>query len=76
MSKIGRQAVRGVIRGYQLLVSPVMPPACRYLPTCSDYAMDAVHEHGPFRGLWFALRRVVRCHPWGGDGYDPVPPHR
>ncbi|NIA71278.1 membrane protein insertion efficiency factor YidD [Pelagibius litoralis] len=62
-----------LIRGYQLLVSPFFPPACRYLPTCSDYARQAVSTHGPLRGSWLAGRRLLRCHPWAGWGYDPVP---
>lgn len=65
--------LRALIRGYQLLISPVLPPACRYLPTCSDYAAEAVLRHGALRGSWLALRRLARCHPWGGSGYDPVP---
>jgi len=65
--------LRGLIRGYQLLISPVLPPACRYLPSCSDYAAEAVARHGALRGSWLALRRLARCHPWGGSGYDPVP---
>ena len=62
-----------LIRGYQLLISPFFPPACRYLPTCSAYAREAVIQHGPLRGSWLALRRLARCHPLGGWGYDPVP---
>lgn len=62
-----------LIRGYQLLVSPFFPPACRYLPTCSEYARQAVSAHGPVKGAWLALRRLLRCHPWAGWGYDPVP---
>ena len=62
-----------LIRGYQLLISPMFPPSCRYLPTCTSYAREAVTLHGPVRGGWLALRRLVRCHPWGGSGYDPVP---
>ena len=68
--------LRGLIRAYQFLVSPVLPPACRYLPTCSEYAVDAILAHGAARGSWLALRRLARCHPWGGSGYDPVPPPR
>ena len=66
-------AIRGMIRGYQLLVSPLLPPSCRYYPSCSHYAAEAVAVHGPGHGLFLALRRVLRCHPWGGGGYDPVP---
>jgi len=62
-----------LVRFYQLAVSPWMPAACRYTPTCSAYAIDALREHGPMRGSWLAARRLARCHPWGGFGYDPVP---
>ena len=65
--------LRGVIRAYQLLVSPVLPGACRYHPTCSAYAMEAVTRHGPLRGGWLAVKRLGRCHPWGDAGVDPVP---
>jgi uncharacterized protein len=62
-----------IIRGYQLLVSPLLPPSCRYFPTCSEYARQAVRRHGPLAGGWLAVKRLARCHPWGGLGYDPVP---
>ncbi|MBO5779694.1 MAG: membrane protein insertion efficiency factor YidD [Muribaculaceae bacterium] len=61
------------IRFYQLCISPLLPPACRYTPTCSQYAIEALRKHGPFRGSWMALKRILRCHPWGSSGYDPVP---
>jgi putative membrane protein insertion efficiency factor len=64
----------GLIRAYQLLLSPYLPASCRYHPGCSAYAAQAIAMHGPLRGLWLAVRRIVRCHPWGGMGYDPVPP--
>ena len=64
------------IRFYQLFISPVLPPSCRFHPTCSAYAVEAVMTHGPLRGGWLALKRLARCHPWGGSGYDPVPPLR
>jgi uncharacterized protein len=67
-------ALRVVIGCYQLLISPLLPPSCRYLPSCSDYAVEAIDRHGAFVGLGLALRRFARCHPWGGNGYDPVPP--
>ncbi len=62
-----------VIWAYRLLLSPVLPPACRFAPTCSAYALEALQRHGPLRGSWLAARRILRCHPWGGSGYDPVP---
>lgn len=62
-----------LVRGYQLLVSPLLGPSCRHLPTCSQYALDAMKSHGAGRGLWLAVRRLARCHPWGSSGYDPVP---
>ncbi|MBM4183407.1 MAG: membrane protein insertion efficiency factor YidD [Gemmatimonadetes bacterium] len=66
-----------LVRLYQVAVSPWLPAACRYTPTCSAYAIDALRERGALRGTWLALRRLARCHPWGGFGYDPVPPaHR
>lgn len=61
------------IRFYQLCLSPMFPAACRYTPTCSQYAVEALRRHGPLRGLWLSVRRLARCHPWGGSGYDPVP---
>jgi putative membrane protein insertion efficiency factor len=62
-----------LVRFYQLAISPWTPPACRFTPTCSAYAIDALREHGALRGLWLSIRRIGRCHPWGGYGYDPVP---
>ena len=66
--------LQGLIRLYQLFVSPLLPPGCRYLPTCSAYAAEAIARHGAVQGGWLALRRLLRCHPWGGSGFDPVPP--
>ncbi len=66
--------LRGLVRGYQLLISPIMPGSCRYQPTCSGYALEALGRHGAIKGGWLAIRRISRCHPWGGWGYDPVPP--
>lgn len=62
------------VRAYQLLISPLLPASCRYTPTCSQYAIEALKVHGPLRGSWLAIRRIGRCHPWGGHGHDPVPP--
>ena len=69
-------ALTGVLRAYKLLVSPLLGLNCRYLPSCSDYALEAIKSHGPAAGTWLAAKRLCRCHPWGGDGYDPVPPAR
>ena len=63
-----------LLRGYKRWISPLLPQACRYTPTCSIYMADAIREHGPARGVWLGTRRLCRCHPWGGHGYDPVPP--
>jgi len=65
--------LRAAIRVYQLTVAPILPPSCRYLPSCSHYAAEAIGRHGPWRGSVLAARRLLRCHPWGGTGYDPVP---
>lgn len=65
--------LKGMIRGYQLLVSPLLGHNCRYLPSCSAYGMEAIDRHGPVAGSWLAAKRVCRCHPWGGSGFDPVP---
>ena len=62
-----------LVRFYQLCISPLLPPSCRYTPTCSQYALEALRKYGPFKGLWLTLKRLARCHPWGGSGYDPVP---
>ncbi len=58
---------------YRLLISPLLGPRCRFAPSCSEYALEALQLHGPMKGLWLAARRLARCHPWGGHGYDPVP---
>ncbi|HEX6694936.1 MAG TPA: membrane protein insertion efficiency factor YidD [Longimicrobiales bacterium] len=64
----------GTIRLYQRAISPLLPPACRFTPTCSEYAVQAIEAHGAGKGSWLAVKRLARCHPWGGSGYDPVPP--
>ena len=62
-----------LVRFYQLVISPWLPPACRFTPTCSQYAIEALRKHGLFRGMALTIRRLSRCHPWGGSGHDPVP---
>lgn len=62
-----------IVRGYQLAISPLLPPSCRFYPTCSCYAIEALQRHGAFKGTWLAIRRIVRCHPWHPGGHDPVP---
>ncbi|MDR1006886.1 MAG: membrane protein insertion efficiency factor YidD [Bacteroidales bacterium] len=62
-----------LIRFYQAAISPHLPSACRFTPTCSQYAIEAIRKHGAFKGGLLSLRRILRCHPWGKSGYDPVP---
>jgi hypothetical protein len=62
-----------LVRAYKAMISPWLMPSCRYSPTCSEYAAQAIQKYGAFKGGWLALRRLLRCHPWGGHGYDPVP---
>ncbi|MES2130780.1 MAG: membrane protein insertion efficiency factor YidD [Bacteroidota bacterium] len=61
-----------IIRFYQYSISPLLKPSCRYTPSCSQYGIDAINKYGAFKGSWMALKRILRCHPWGGSGYDPV----
>jgi uncharacterized protein len=72
-STLAARVLIAPIRLYQLAISPLLPPMCRFRPSCSHYAVEALARHGPVRGTWLALRRIARCHPWGGAGYDPVP---
>lgn len=69
-----RAILMGAIRVYKRFISPLLPPACRYEPTCSQYALDAIELYGPWRGTWMAVRRILRCHPFSRGGFDPVPP--
>lgn len=62
-----------LVKFYQYCISPLTPPSCRYVPTCSQYAVEALKKYGPIKGCWLTLKRLLRCHPWGGSGYDPVP---
>ena len=63
----------GIIRLYQLLLSPLLGASCRFTPTCSQYGIEAIKKHGPFKGGWLTLKRIGSCHPWGKHGHDPVP---
>lgn len=73
---LAASALRAAVRVYQLTLSSLATGSCRYAPSCSEYAMEAIGRHGALRGAWLALRRILRCHPWGGAGFDPVPgPH-
>lgn len=85
MGKIGKGSLLQIVKRiaslpflllfkfYQLCISPLKPSCCRFTPTCSQYAIEALRKYGPLKGLWLALKRICRCHPWGGSGYDPVP---
>jgi uncharacterized protein len=68
-----RRLLAGLIRGYQIILSPLLPPSCRFHPSCSQYALEAVTRHGALKGGWLAARRLARCHPFHPGGYDPVP---
>ena len=68
-----RTVLLGLVRFYQLAISPLFPPRCRYVPTCSQYAIEAVQKYGAAKGGYLTAKRLCRCHPWGGSGYDPVP---
>lgn len=65
-----------LIRFYQIAISPLLGKNCRFQPTCSHYTLEALRVHGLFKGLWLGINRILRCHPWGGQGYDPVPPKK
>ncbi|GHA75450.1 membrane protein insertion efficiency factor YidD [Pontibacter akesuensis] len=72
MTWILKKILLALVWMYRNMISPITPAACRYTPTCSQYAVDALNKYGPFKGGWMALKRIGRCHPWGGGGYDPV----
>ena len=69
-------ALRALVVGYRYTLSPLIGQGCRFRPTCSEYAIEALEQHGGLRGGWLAAKRLARCHPWGGSGYDPVPAPR
>ena len=73
MKKIITQLLLLPIYFYQRCISPLLPPVCRFTPTCSQYAVEALKKYGPLKGLWLAIKRICSCHTWGGSGYDPVP---
>lgn len=73
MKKILTKLLLAPIYFYKAAISPMLGPSCRFTPTCSQYAIDALKKHGPFKGLYLTIKRILRCHPWGGSGYDPVP---
>jgi len=73
IKRMPRRLLMGLIWVYQSTIGPTLPPACRFEPTCSRFAYSAIERHGALRGTWLAARRLARCHPWGGSGYDPVP---
>jgi hypothetical protein len=74
LQKSGSLFSLSLIRTYQLLISPLLPPSCRFTPTCSQYAIDAIKRYGVWRGTYLAIRRILRCHPFSRGGYDPVDP--
>ena len=73
MKKLFSSIFVGIIKIYQNMISPLFPQKCRYTPTCSEYGVQAIKKHGAFKGGVFTIKRILTCHPWGGDGYDPVP---
>lgn len=80
-AKINRSKMKNIIRKifsfpvvlYQYLISPLLPSSCRFTPSCSEYTKEAILKHGIFKGTWLGIKRIARCNPWGGCGYDPVP---
>ena len=73
VDRIMKRVLVLLLRGYQYLFRPLLGRNCRFMPSCSDYAIEAVTRHGPLRGTWLAMKRIGRCHPWNPGGYDPVP---
>lgn len=73
ITKILKKILILPVRFYQLAISPILPSRCRYNPTCSHYMIEAINEWGPFKGFYLGIKRIGKCHPWGGHGFDPVP---
>ncbi|MEY3717632.1 MAG: hypothetical protein RL285_1507 [Bacteroidota bacterium] len=73
LGRLVTAALMAFIRVYQYVLSPLLPNSCRFVPTCSQYGVEALRKHGPMKGFWLTVKRISRCHPWGGSGYDPVP---
>ena len=73
LNKVATFPLLLLIRGYQLIISPLLGSNCRFMPTCSDYAMESLRSHGLIKGIYLTVKRIGKCHPWGGHGYDPIP---
>ena len=73
MKKVFSFLLLGVIYIYQNFISPFLPARCRYTPTCSQYSKESIKKHGPYKGFILTFKRIIKCHPWGGSGYDPIP---
>lgn len=73
MKKVLSKIMIGLVKFYQYAISPITPSSCRYTPTCSTYSVEAIKKHGPFKGGYLSIKRILSCNPWGGHGHDPVP---
>ncbi len=73
ISKVSKVILKGLIKFYKYTISPHTLRSCRYIPSCSDYSIEAIEKYGPIKGSYLAIKRILSCHPWGKDGYDPVP---
>ena len=73
LNKVATFPLLILIRGYQLIISPLLGSNCRFMPTCSEYAMESLRSHGLIKGIYLTIKRIGKCHPWGGHGYDPIP---
>jgi putative membrane protein insertion efficiency factor len=73
MKKMLTKILLAPVYFYKYYISPLTPTSCRFVPTCSEYTLQALQKHGPFKGVWLSVKRILKCHPWGSSGYDPVP---